>query len=52
MDEKRHYQQNRRRVLDTFVAHNQREIDEFNHKYKYFMLHKWEILKSIKETEL
>jgi len=48
MEEKRQYQQNRRRVLNTFVAVNQAEKKDFYEKYRYFQIHKWSILKCIK----
>ena len=52
LEEKRQFQQNRRRVLNTFAAINQAEKEEFDQKYRYFQVHKWTILKAIKENML
>lgn len=33
------------------VAINQQQNEEFRKKYRYFQLHKWEILKQIKQVK-
>ena len=51
-EEKRKWQFDRRQVLQNFAGVNKEANSEFAAKLRYFQLHKWEILKAVKETEL
>lgn len=47
---KREMQKQRRAVLNKVAEVYQKEKEDFNAKYRYFQLHKWEILKAVKQT--
>ena len=42
----------RRELLSTVATLYKKEKEEFNQKYRHFQMHKWEILKSVKQNLL
>lgn len=52
MTQNRKFKTMDQRKLGEIVKHNQRENQEFLLKYRYFQLHKWKILKYLREQAL